>query len=68
MGTGCLQCDISQGENALVSVVMCPKHEIEYLDACIERDMSRIEVLKQKLEQERKLQCPAQMISEPQNM
>ena len=52
--TGCLLCDAAQdlcqnprNTDKRWQGGMCPKHELEYLDACIERDMKRIEVLKQ---------------------
>lgn len=63
MDNGCEKCAQVEG--------LCPDCEIEMLEADIGRSMNRIEKLKQKkqkLEQERKLQCPAQMISEPQSM
>lgn len=41
MDNGCPQC------MKLPRSVMCPECELDYLDACISRDMARIEVLKQ---------------------
>jgi len=36
------------------NITTCPECEIDFLDACIARDMKRIEVLKAQIEQEQK--------------